>query len=523
MLPFSKSDLKSVQNYLAFRGSVVEHDEGEAEEETRRILEAQSPKGVTKFGLANGGPPHADTLPGGAPLIDHLLVRAKASPDWAKLLPIIYRLRLFRCPDVKVLPEVRELTLGRSTSAEIVAVEQFLRERVKETQTRYLVCQLAAGTAAVSVAAGSRDAILAAAPGTSLNLRISKGKEEPSENLPVLLMVGHIGWQIHIRLPVKKVNGSSEHLAVTSGVLQPSLVRLLQELGHLAGLGVMKSLQPFFDVAQALYRKDLWPSNWRAVDIPVLARCAGYNLEDDSLVMLNWIALGTILPGGDASASAAGDGRWHEPWASLPKPLQAYLAGEIAQPAAIAWVLHMCWLLQLFPDVHAVVQVSFLDLGDLIRWWQDQVVLDMIAAPLLTWPNNSNSCWIPQGTRTEMVAKIFSSGPSLSFFTAMNVDWPSVTGGGARFIHTVRSFLVSRIPWLRKVEEKAWPFLTLQRYRFVLFGRKSVEPQPSPRDPVQAEGLCGNPGLLLAKPFSPAFQEQIKLCQTGKIYAHLPS
>ena len=87
--------------------------------------------------------------------------------------------------------------------------------------------------------------------------------------------------------------------------------------------------------------------------------------------------------------------------------------------------------------------------------------------------------------------------PNSSTFLQLLADWPSVTSGGARFVHTVRTFLVEKqLPLLQDIDSVNWPGLQSEQYLSVRFGRKQVAAQPSPTDPVQkVEGFAANPGV----------------------------
>jgi hypothetical protein len=127
------------------------YQEGLHESLIRKTLELQSPDGAAKFKLTMCGADSSVSLPGGAPIVDHLLVRAEVERDWACLMPGLEYIRQHRSPSLDVDTHNLELTLGSSESNAFKTALIFLRKRTKDILETYHVCQLSGDTEAIGI------------------------------------------------------------------------------------------------------------------------------------------------------------------------------------------------------------------------------------------------------------------------------------------------------------------------------------------------------------------------------------
>lgn len=476
--PFSSEIEEKVRRELYKQGRSFDA-KGPDERTISKILTAQSPHKVTEFAGS------ASTLPGGVPLVDHLMVQMTSSPDWSLYVPAVSDLRHHRLPSTSDTPSVWEITLGVTSTDTVDRTIEYIKARTKETARKFGFCSLAADTESIGIQKGLIATLSSKPPGESHELKIANSGQ-PADNLPVLLMVGHIGWQVHIRLPTEKLEETQDGdlLIITPGELQPNISTLVKEFRNLTGVEVTKDLEKFFSVTKTLYGKDLLRRIPPATELEVLARFAGYNCPRYSMATLNWIVMGTIMPKGRCSA---GDAKWHQPWEVLPKPLQAYLIGDVAQAAAISWVFTMCWIIQLFPDMHLVRQVSTFNQPALLQWWQFEILTQL--------PTSTPGQWLAKDSRNHMVQFLTASSKHSELLKSLHPDWPSVPAGGARFDHTVRTFLLDRLPSLRAIGQDFWLALLPQQFINVQFGRYKTPATPSPTHPVQRLGLVSNPDI----------------------------
>ena len=158
--------------------------------------------------------------------------------------------------------------------------------------------------------------------------------------------------------------------------------------------------------------------------------------------------------------------------------------------AMSCWLATSGWLMRVFPDLHIVTLVSKIKSGpELMHWWNNQVVVGRL--PVM----DERKQWEPAHSPQQIVETLFISQPGYEIFSALSPDWPSITAGGCRFIHTARSFLVDCLPILRQLEAAMWPEMYLEQYHLYLFGRREVPAQPSPTSPVSSPSICPNPDM----------------------------
>jgi len=457
------------------------HFEGFYESFIRKTFELQDPSGAARFKLGNGAESH-HSLPGGAPIVDHLYVRAQAERDWSFLLPALDGIRQTRCPSVDSNIYNLDITLGLAHPSVLQSAISFLKKRTEEVEATYHVCQLAGDAESISVPPDVFEDIMNMPPGTDHTFQLAEDSE-PARHLMTRFTFGHVGWQITFRLPIREGEGKTMHLS--PGTLQTDFWVLLAEVKSLVGVGIKKDLDDFAAIVKSLYGIDgVFP---KPIELHTTVRLAGFNLPRHAVGNLAWIFLGALLPKGRCSA---GDGRWHQRWGDLPKALQCYLAGDISQVAAIFWLATNAWIMHLFPDLHIVSLVSKITTGpELLRWWTKTVIPALPSGP------DNNKPWTPAETRAEMLDRIFNNPEDRAFFASLIPDWPSPVAGGCRFFHTARIFIVDCIPQFRHLDSEMWPLCYKEQYYLFLFGRKDVPPQPSPTAPATSNALGPNPGM----------------------------
>jgi len=457
------------------------YEEGPHESLIRKTLELQSPDGAARFELTGSGDDCTAALPGGAPIADHLLVRAEAERDWACLVPGLEFIRQNRSPSAELATHNLGITLGLSHATSFTNAISFLRKRTEEILDTYHFCQLAGDTEALGIPPAAYDDIISKPPGTEHTFRLAK-RGEPARHLTTLFMFGHLGWQITIRLDIRHNQDGSRTL--TPGTLQPEFWELLREVRSLTGVNISKDLDEFADLIHSLYgATGQYPA---PIELSTVVRLAGFNLPRHAIQNLAWVFTGALLAKGECSA---GDGRWSERWKDLPVALQCYLSGDVGQVAAIFWLATSAWLMHLFPDVHIVTLVSKMTSApQLMNWWVDKVVHSLPAGI-------TGKPWSPAETRADMLVGIFRNFEDREFFSFLIPGWPSPVAGGCRYLNTARSFIVDRLPQFRSLDASMWPPCYKEQYCLFLFGRRSVDPDSSPTAPAVSSSIAPNPDL----------------------------
>lgn len=494
----------------------VRPDENPHARYIRRILSAQAPGVATQFPItglkdkaslvsarvqalpsASGGrkPQGSEDisdlfLPGGAPILDHLVVRMRSSPDWAQYLEGAEYIQHHRLPNLDSLVEVWEITLGETSEDLIDHYIQLVREAIDKTRAKFGTCLLAADTESITtIKAAGPDHFPLLEDGSVLMPVPQRG--QPGEPIPVRLMIGHLTWAVHIRLPIEEVlTDTGTALKIIPGELQANVNELLSLMPNLVGVGVEKDIKRFTKLIKALYDLDDDQSLYQCLpltlDLEVLARAAGYNMIHFRVSALCWAALGVLLPKGECSV---GDGQWWVTWNGMPQPLRAYLEGDTAQVAATAWTFSMALIMQMFPDTHVTRVLSIHDQSGLIRWVERHVFRELTEVELAKgawkcpadWDGLADIIFPADEEKLCLVRKIFP-------------PWPSVTAGGARHIHSVRDWAINSMLNYQAIDKKSWPTRALTEYHSLRFGRV-VDSANYPKDPVDCIGFARNPGI----------------------------
>jgi hypothetical protein len=289
-LAMSGSQEESVRSLIRRRSRYGRDSEPPSEKEARRIFQAQRPDAATKFETDRAN--QSSYWPGGAPVVDHLFVRVEHSPDWHCLLAALTKLRNHRLPNINDPHIHEEITLGETEERRVNEILEYYHAKVKQIKREFLICLLGADTESVSLSGNGVSSIIHGRPGQRHTVTLAQ-KRESGDPLPVVLMIGHVGWQINIRLPTTEVRGprGEQQLRIVPGVLQEKVLELFKYLETLTGVGINEDLRKFFKVVKALYGEDLWDYTIPGVELDTLARFAGYNLVRYSLAALNLAVL----------------------------------------------------------------------------------------------------------------------------------------------------------------------------------------------------------------------------------------
>ena len=473
---FSRRESEEIQDFLrAQAASERLQGEGSDVATIRKVMGVQRPDHVTEFTI--GGKNSSNYLPGGAPLVDHLMGRLLFMSDWQVILPAVRSLRDHRLPNPDKPASQREIVLGETSERHIQVALEWVRNRIKLTKKTFLTCTLAADTESIAVEYQDYLDLMDGPCGANHTVRLAR-TGRPAESLPVVLSVGHVGWHVGIRIPTIPTVGAGGRpcLRIVPGTLQKGVPAFLKELGIMTGVRLVEDLKEFFGLVSHLYGTDLLQHITVPLELDRLARLAGFNLARSGVETLNWICFGTILPKGRCSR---GDGKWHLPWDALSTPLRAYMAADISQCAGAAELFKYLWAMRMFPDLHAVSQVSVLSPAQLLPWWEKHVIYRIDSyAPILNWRVAS--------TMEEVWTLLLGASKDGLVVAGLQPGWSSMVAGGPRFTHSTRAFLLDKLETLREMSPSTWPVLPATVLNLVLFNRHGIKSHPAPPDPVKS-------------------------------------
>ena len=452
---------------------------GRNAEQALSVFLAQRPNASLAFSL--DGLPHTDYLPNRAPILDHLRVHLSAAPAWGALRPIAEELAKRRVPWVMDSPSPWEVVIGVTSNEQVLNTAEYLRLKSKETAKKYSFCLLALDTESVTIR-GSGEGI--SREDGKVCLRVAGRGEKGGKSFAVRLMVGHVGWHVQVRLPLLagKCDRLGNILEFENMELQPGLADLFKAISRVVGVRVEEDVRSFQASLLDIYGSAA-PSlaHIKSLELGALARYAGYNAARYSMWILNFYVFGTALAKGEVSC---GDGLWHLPWAKIPPPLQAYAYADVAQPAAIAWVLVVSWAIHSFPDAVLLRQATRLSPFGFIKWWFSTLVPRV---------KNAAVSWYGASSYEQLLGNHPGDKPADLVIRALAPAWPHITAGGPRFLQPVRAFLLESWVLLNRLSPACFQPIEPFQGQLLLFGRKQFRNAPLSGAPVEGLGMTHSP------------------------------
>jgi hypothetical protein len=152
-------------------------------------------------------------------------------------------------------------------------------------------------------------------------------------------------------------------------------------------------------------------------------------------------------------------------------------------------------------DLVAVQQLTHRPVSDLFRWVGEEVFIRLLQrfSPEHAFPEPDR---IPSATagqlhhsQSEALHSIRSPDQPAYRIFKLAPEWPSITAGGARFLHPARAFLVHNWKLLFWVYKRYWLGYYPNRAISILFGHSLEDASKHPRNPVQQPGLIPAPNV----------------------------
>ena len=426
----------------------------------RRVLQAQKPDRVSHFNV-EGGTSHS-LLPGGTALLDHIIAWCKVNEGWDRVCKVLESFTTQRVPvlDESQMPEVRELVLGEASVAEHQEIISWLYKKTAETRTKYGMVLPALDVECLSVHVPGRAAswetisedlllddcawVTIAQPGVTQPLK-----------LPVLLMYGAPGWQVHIRIPVEYWReGNTMQVKIKGGAVN---VRMLERVFGLfmpaVGTGIGDDVSSFIQAVEKIYdvvlNKDRIPVG---IPLSMISMLAGVSHRQSSVFFMVYLVLGGVLA--KDWRCSVGDYRWGDPYSSLHPALKAYLCGDIQQVSIAATVLVIIWVAHLLPSADLIRTESGLNPCELVNIWIKTAVQRDLAR-LATGRDHT----VP-GTaknRKDLIRSLGASPESQDALLTLSPEWPAITSGGPRSSESTIAFSKKTLNLFRSLHGDSLP------------------------------------------------------------------
>jgi len=199
-----------------------------------------------------------------------------------------------------------------------------------------------------------------------------------------------------------------------------------------------------------------------------------------------------------------GDNEWAQPLSRLPEGLRLYLMADTQQSATLGTMFIMIWALHLFPDQAWVQAASDLSVKNFLNWVTVKVFSERLAE-IVGFSVDASARWV-SGPKLRVWNQALSSASKNRETLLNNIglpedprlkillqdpQWPAITAGGPRHLHTARHFQNSLLPLLNEIDQATWPTLHVDKVSALRYGWPAEQLSPVHRDPVG-----GGPKLL---------------------------
>ena len=452
-------------------------------------------------------------IPNGAPLLDHIRVRADYLPGWdRRLRPILTSISEMRGLDDNTASiPVREIVLGRSSDEEVEEWVKWMNAHTNSVYQRFPTSFMPVVTKKLYVFNPFNSGEIF---GRIPDVPFEKAKQATCTELGCtssfisLILLGSSTTVGVIRMPIQ-TTGSGENLRFTyeSGlIIQPALREYLAT-GILVsfGAGIRETL---YELKCQIKYNHLPTGDGcltigsNSCDVEYLAYWAGILNPRSSMWFYSFLCTG-CAPCTWWKVDH-GDGEWYKPIAELPDSLKIYLIGEVRHAYNVSIVLTISCLLDAFPDMVAACQLSGLEPRFLLKYFCTALSLQVVGKVC------SPAKAAVAGSRTDLILSIDEersiaySAEDTTFtateFAALVEDKPSIPYGGVRFLHQARlsEYLFSKLATEKQLLQSVrWKgMLDFHAKNFILLGQF---PEDEKYDwntaPISSLGLGLFPGL----------------------------
>ena len=451
-----------------------------------------------------------DTLPGRVSLITHIGEFCHEEKAWNPLLNHVKWLNSHRIPHTNSLNAVMELTIGEDSPEKVNKAIAWVEQNLKRDREKGYSSVVAADTEGVNIGMNQLKSLPGRTDWDKLigyldhldpnPLKLAKGQER-GVSIPVRMMFGGLDWMLTLRLPVG-YSKNNQQVTIKKGGYQPNMNRLLDTMPNLIGQGIKKDIEEMISLARTL-----WPNSdfenhiGRPVELQWLLRFSGVATSHFGIHYVLWWALHFFAP--KVPHVSMGDGLWGLPFHRLPDPLKLYCLVDTVMVTRAVHVYALHWMASKLPDLVHIYLETGLGAEELFAWFLDEIVVKGLGHCTecdYSKRNNFLADGIPVGSINGVIDQLNlpSTLPAYQFYS-QRAEWPSVTAGGARFLHAVRAEQSRLFAVLHREFPNVWPLPNPSRIEFLNFFRPEDSVTPHPVDPVSSKGLLPNPGLTVLR------------------------
>ena len=409
-------------------------------------------------------------ITGGAPLLDMLISDYQQNNGGFIIPPLDYleKIQSNRCVSAAtVITSHRffEVTIHESSDSEIDAAIEFFNECLKAegSPTTHKVISFDVESLHIPVEQYNS---LPSSQQTDLDRVVIAGaavKGQKSKMIPARILIGGVTWTLFIRFQIDSnfKDGTVEHI-LHNGFIQPKLADFLEGLPTLVGFGIKHDVEDVQNYIRRLGCTEFeFKEGW--VDVATLGVVAGFHSRRATMFNFNLQVLGGILSKNNSRA----DDKWALPLSELPESLKIYAAGDTRSAYNCYIVLYAAIIRNFFPDPEVVCLLTNRDQVEFSLWFSGLLINTLKGLEI------DHDCYAAARTREELLmclrvreplpdsdvqaldglqcvpyhkpGKLRSDPPERIKLLAKAIPpWPSVTFGGARYLHSVRFFALEQ-------------------------------------------------------------------------------
>ena len=405
--------------------------------------------------------------------------------------------------------EVMEIEVGTSSSYDIKAAVDFLKENTKKDRKAFYNVLLATEIQEVEIDKSSFEIACTQRDnykkcGQVFSTPILGTGSKNSCKFPVRMVVGNgRTWMLSIRISALErfdVKEKKMILDVKFQDCKSDEASLFKEWISIVGFDILRSRDGFFETLSIVSGLTFEPV--QGVNIEVLAAVAGYSGQIDNPAVVNLQVTGGFFP-----KSAVSYRGWTQPWKMLPDETKIFIIGGLRSAFNVHVILVSIIQRHFFPDPDVVCNLLKCSHGAFPLWFsgylgsaccEQNISMDKVKIAKVR--KELNRCCIPHIPHSSTSPLDGYDKKKAQALIKLTPPWPTVVYGGARYLHMVREYFVTKQFFVLKVSvdnragkldfcREITPYLKQK----LLFGRLTTS-LPGGRGTEQ-EGLCAHSEL----------------------------
>ena len=270
---------------------------------------------------------------------------------------------------------------------------------------------------------------------------VVKGETDKRVNLPVKVMAGGLDWCLIISFHIVK---EGDQYIISCRGIPNGVLELLARLPIVTGCGIRADLMEIERVFTEISGYTLRMKGF--IELETLAVLAGWQLKSRNMTTMAIVALGSSMN----KVCSQADGRWGVSYGMLPEAFQVYALGDIKFGFLAYNVLISLLLRQMFPDPDICCRMSRCTQDVWVAWFC-HFIRDALVGTCIYNPDIEAA--VVSGSRRDLMLSIkyrdyagvvSKSAPRRIVFLADLIEWPTLTQGGPRYLHSVRLQYISQ-------------------------------------------------------------------------------